>query len=273
MKRTLAILFCIIVSHLSFAQQKYEIYNIQGDVQIKRANETSWSKATVFTAVAPQDLIGLKKGSSICILETGSNRLFTSSEAGSLSLKRRLDKAHKNEQTLFSALNSELKKAIRKNKDDYKPLPSYSASANGVRAIGRRNKNSVYDSVYVCILHYIQNTAFTAENDINAEKHLNVDSTFYLTIQNNTGKTLFCNLLHIKDGTVSLCFHFDNNGFIPLPTGHSADLSAFTFIPDQGQYILIASEKSLSAESLQEAIDSNKELPPLELPFITLIRL
>ncbi len=270
MKRFLTTLFCFSIPMMLLAQQ-YKIYSVQGDVLVQRATDTAWGKADVYASLAPNDMIRTKNGGSVTIHEIATGRLYSSTQKGSLSLQRRIEIAQKEEKTLFSALNRELRRAVSKNK--HKPMPAYSASANSVRGLGAQRSPSVYDSVYACILDCCNDQTGFQSEDIIVEKIVAADGSFFFTIQNNTDKIHFCNLLFVNDSSVSFCCSFDESGFLQLPAGYSADLSAFRFFNNDGYYIFLASEKPLSIQPLQDAFSSVPPQVTSTLPFITLFRL
>lgn len=278
------IAICIMIPMLAVAQQNYQIESIQGDVTLRYSNEKTWIKAKKLMDVSLDDILNVKKGGSVSVLEKSTGRVYVSTETGQVSVLVRLQNRDKKEQSVFSALFSE---TTRNTKQQESPnlYISYSASTNGVRktyiptASGSampdtNNVNTdLYDSVYTSILQLIQNKKTEEANDLVVEKDSGSDGTFTITITNNSDRLLYFNAVHITDGHPAICYYIDDMDFIPLQFGTTVDLTAFPLIQDQGQYILIASDVNLSVELLEATFESEPILSSCELECIKLKRL
>lgn len=270
MKRLLIVL-CIVFPMIASAQQNYQIEKVVGDVTLRHNNKTNWVKVKALMYVDLDDILNVKKGGSVTIEEKSTGRVFVTNKTGKVSVQKRLVDEEKNQQGVFSALNSKVRESVKKHGNDNRNYGNPGVVPRGCDTCPI--PVDIYDSVYANIL-YVSNTPQTDKesNDIVVEKTLVSEGTFSITIKNVSDKLLYCNVVKFADGQPSICYYFDDLDFIPLELGDKVDLTSFPLVKD-GQYLLIASEINFSVELLEATFEGKPYLQPCELKNITIITL
>ena len=266
------IIICIMFPLSAIAQKNYQIKNTQGNVALCHVNEKTWVEAKTLTYVALDDIISFKENSSVTLLEKNTGRVFLSTEPGKVSVKKRLLNAEKSAQSLFAALNSELKKSVM-NPNTTHPYVSMAAVTRSSGCDTCPVHTDLYDSVYTNIIDFLQERINVGSSDIIVEKTFDQQGTFAITIKNNSDKLLYFNVVHITDGHPAICYYFDDMDFIPLQSGDTVDLTSFPLILGHGQYTLIASEINLSVERLNKVFEGKPITSSGKLPNVKLIQL
>lgn len=271
MKRLLFAL-CVLCPLVMEAQYNYEIYRINGDVTLRRAKETLWINADVLVEVSLNDVVNVNKGGEVSIVEKSTGRIFSSKEIGAFTVKERLQNAENAAQNLFSALNKELVNSVRKQKSSNNKYESYAASANSVRG-GIDGTYSVYDTLYANIVQCAGEEKCAECSDITLVIDTLSDNAFTISVGNGGEKDLYCSLVLVAEGWVSLCYYFREMDFIPLTAGTILDLSPFPLIRNEGAYVFVVSERDLSVDYLETVFEGERILQPCELKGVRTIKL
>ena len=254
------------------AQQNYQIKNVVGDVTLRRANDADWIKAKALMYVGLDDILNVKKGGSVTIVERSTGRVFVTVKTGKVSVQKRLVDVENNAQGVFAALNSTVLESIKKRGNDNRHYGSVGVVTRGCDTCPI--PVDIYDSLYASILHF----ANTSQSDneakgIDVAKSYIPEGTLSISIKNVSDKLLYCNAVKITDGQPSVCYFFDDLDFIPLAPGDKVDLTSFPLVKDDGQYFLIASETNLSVALLEATFEGKPYLQPCESKHIQLINL
>ena len=270
MKRLLIVL-CIVFSMIANAQQNYQIKNVVGDVTLRHTSDANWVKAIALMYVDLDDILNVKKGSSVTIVEKNTGRVFVTKKAGKGSVQNRLVDVENNAQGVFAALNSKVRESIKKRGNNNRHYGSVGVVTRGCDTCPI--PVDIYDSVYASILYFANSSQSVNEtNGIIVEKTYAPEGTLSLTLKNTSDKLLYCNVIKITDGQPAIGYYFDEMDFIPLEPGDKVDLTSFPLI-DDGQYLLIASEVNLSAELLETTFEGKPYLQPCKLQSMKLINL
>ena len=268
MKRFLLTL-CFVLPILAGAQQNYQIKSTQGDVAIRQAGKSDWIKATALMYVDLDDVLSVKKGGSVTIVEKNTGRVFFSDKTGNISVEKRLVKTEENAQKLFYALNSWLKESMVKNKNGVHHAGAIGAVSRGCDTCSM--STDIYDSVYANILYFSSTAKPDNESDgIVVEETFGPGRTVALTLKNTSDKLLYCNVVKITDGQLSISYIFEDMDFIPLGPGEKVDLTTFPLTLDDGQYILVASEVDLYVDLLNFVFEGSPYVQPCNLSKIRL---
>ena len=261
MKHFLFIL-CVMFPLVTDAQTGYEIFKIQGDVIIRRQGSAQWESVTPFMGVEINDTIKLSKGSSVTILEKDSRRLFASSEMGSFTLSSRLHKAERNEETVFNTLNKKIVRLLKKENKSHKPYVSNAAASRGD---GQMPEYDLYDSVCADIIQYgLRGTGSNCE-DVYVRKINMDDSTFGITVKNESENLLFFNMLVFKDDKLQTCFRIEDMDLIPLPSNTTLNLTPFPLYDNGDKYIFFALETNLYLKLLEYSLNNISEIKPMNV--------
>lgn len=291
MKRLLIVL-CMVLPMLASAQQNYQIKNVVGDVTLRHNNETNWVKVKALMYVDLDDILNVKKGGSVTIVEKSTGRVFVTKKAGKVSVQNRLVDVENNAQGVFAALNSNVRKSVKKHGCDNRQYGSVGAVTRGCDTCPI--PVDIYDSVYAGILYFANSSQSVNEaNGIVVEKTYVPEGTLSLTLKNTSDKLLYCNVVLVSElynkktnmfraksnyektpmetnKKVSICYYFDDMDFIPLEPGDKVDLTSFPLV-NNGQYLLIASEVNLSSKLLETTFEGKPYLQPFELKNIKII--
>lgn len=271
MKRLLIVL-CIVFPMLANAQQNYQIKSVIGEVTLRHTNKTSWIKANALVYVDLDDILNVKKGGNVTIVEKSTGRVFVSAKTGKISVQNRLIDAEKNAQSVFSSLNSKVRESVKKHGNDTRHYGSIGVVTRGCDTCPITV--DIYDSVYANILYFSNTYQSDYEiNGIEVEKIYVPEGTLSITLKNTSDKPYFCNVVNITDGQPSICYYFEDMDFIPLESGDRVDLTSFPLNKDDSQYLLIVSENNLSVELLQATFDGKHHLQPCELKNVRVIKL
>lgn len=285
MKRLLIVL-CIVFPMIANAQQNYQIKHVVGDVTLRHANEANWVKVSPLRYVDLDDILDIKKGGSVTIVENSTGRVFLSNKTGKVSVQNRLIDVEKNAQSVFTALNSKVRKSVKKHGNDNRHYGAVGVVTRGCDTCPI--PVDIYDSLYANIVYFSNTPQSDNEtNDIVVEKTYVPEGTLSLTLKNTSDKLLYCNVVLVSElynhktnrfrpkrhdeqtpketnKKVSICYYFDDMDFIPLEPGDKVDLTSFPLV-NNGQYLLIASEMNLSVELLEATFEGKPYLQPCEL--------
>lgn len=277
MKRTL-LFFIILIPFVAKAQQDYKIYSVQGDVRLLHTSETTWEIAQPQDYVSLDDVIYVKKGGSVSVLEVKSNRIYVSDKTGKMTVGKRMGKALNSSLKIWrKGLHQELDRSITKQKDSEM---NYISAATTVRG---DSIYSLYDTLYAYILDFSIDTTCreTLERGgicvsecgtgINITRKQLTDDSFGIIIKNEGDKTFFCNVVSVHDSHPVLCYYFEDWDLIPLYPKRTIDLSAFP-LSTKGEYILFACEKNMYIDLLENIFNNDPILSTCHSEKISLMK-
>ena len=213
MKKILALLL-ILLPLFAEAQHNYRIIAVDGDVSLRRYNGNNWKKATP-TTLSLKDTLYIQKGGSISIEEISTKRGFGPFiSMGKSCLRDLVNQDEKKRKNSFVSCNSLV---LSRSPEESSDIPL--ASADETRGLGDTNgiHADLYDSVFSYLLQCHDSKRKTDEknNGIKVTKTKVSKNMFSISIQNNTEKTYYCNVVHFNDGYPNLCFFLDGMDFIP----------------------------------------------------------
>lgn len=272
MKRILTLLF-FMLPLLAEAQHNYRIVSVLGDVSLRRSNGSNWTKATP-TTLSLMDTLYIKKGGSVSIEEISTHRSFGPFIGMEKScLRDLLNQEEKKRKSSFVSCNSLVLSRTQQKTGPHIP----SDSGDEIKGVGDTNgiNADLYDSVFSYLLQCHDSKRKTDEknNDIKVTKTKVSKNMFSISIQNNTEKTYYCNVVHFDDGYPNLCFFLDGMDFIPITPGDIVDFSSFPLIQDSGHFFVIASEQDLSIVILEATFEGKPIAPSCKLESVKIIDL
>ncbi len=246
MKKIIILSFCLLVVASAAAQKQFELYQIKGTVFIMQYGTNDWKTASPRMALNEDDIIDVKRNSSISILEKKSGRIYQSDRTGKLTISKRIEKAEKESEKLFRQLNKELVKAANKDAKENNGYVSYAAVTRG-------GGDDIYDTINALIKYVFMSAIPIAQDLVVVEKHVSENRGYYYTVINNGSKTLYFNAFTLKGGDINHIYYFTNStiGVLPIPAKTRLDLSPFVLSEDMGSVFFLFNERPFMLSRLE----------------------
>lgn len=249
MKKILLIILSFVLIVPIMAQRKYEVYKLNGDVQIMQKNTGKWSSVTVHMVLGEDDVISVPKNGSVSILEPKSGRIYMSDGKGKHSVKKRIEKAEKDADKLFRQVNRELARTADKDAKNNNGYVSYAASSRG-----NTLEPDIYDSVYALLMN-MQCSAFQeGNNPIVVHKKKDGNNMCHYSVINNSTVMLYFNAVVVRDGEILPLYDFNSHSIkmLPIRPGDNINLASYIFSDDVENVIFLFSERLLSLQKLMQ---------------------
>jgi hypothetical protein len=271
---------CVLTPLFAVAQHDYKIISVCGDVMLQRYGLKEWVEAKAFIEVSLDDILHVKEGAKVDILEKSTGNVFFSTETGKQNVQKRLQSCDNRRQGVFAATN----KIIYNGGDSSPYVPEIGSNHTGGNVslgAGVRDLNDtiktiipdLYDSIYASILLFNRNDNSVDNQDVIIEKKVVFEDIFSVIVTNNTEESLYFNAVHVLNGQTSVCYYIDEMDFIHLQPGASADLTCFPLWQDDGRYFLITSKVNLSLKILEETFNGKPIISECELPMLKIYAL
>ncbi len=247
MRTVLTILLCALCIS---ASAQYKIYAATGDVKIKH---TTWQKAKKGTEVLLSDSICIAQGAHVQILNQQTSQLFESTEEGIFSVVKFIANARKQSGRVIAELNKEMAQNVRS--DNNRPVAFVGASTRG-------DMEQFTDSLHAVVLSNFAQVE-TLPNDLIVSTKRQGKS-FYLTIDNNSDKGYFVNMLIVNKQTGERICALISDSYQPeqsclfVPACQSLALNQFQFLASKDfEYIVWATIQPFDTNHLQNLLSTS----------------
>ena len=249
MKKILLIIISFVLVVPIMAQRKYEVYKLNGNVQIMHKNTGKWSSAAVHMILGEDDVINVPRNGSVSILEPKSGRIYLSDDKGKLSVKKRIEQAEKDADKLFRQVNRELARAADKDAKNNNGYVSYAASSRG-----NTLEPDIYDSVYALLMNMLCSAFQEGNNPIVVHKEKDGNNMCHYSVINNSTVMLYFNAVVVRDGEILPLYDFNSHSIkmLPIRPGDNINLASYIFADDVENVIFLFSERLLSLQKLMQ---------------------
>ena len=247
MRKIITIIFCAWCCISASAQ--YSIYSINGDVKIKSAS-SAWVKAKKGTEVQLQDSICVGNNARVQVLNKQTSQIFESTGSGVFTFLKLITNARKQSGRVIAELNKEMYQNARAD---------YNRQSSFVGASTRGDEESLADSLYYCILSDLADAEPLPEGLI--IKTIRKKKLFYLTLNNQSDKGLYINLLirNTRTGERACAYTLDmyEQPCLYIAPKASLALEQFQFkATKECEYILWATERPYDSNRLQNLLSA-----------------
>ena len=244
------------------------IYKFKGDVTVNGRR-----KAEKRLEVSSSDELTIPRNAAVSILDTKSNRVFSSLSQGKMTVKELMDQAQRNTSNITRTTNEEVLRAMAENArnkgDDYGiagasvhvanavihapvDLPEGVSYLSYLRGLGDEEEyNGEYDAILL-------------RRDINYD-----DETFKFAVFNTLSKPLYFNIIQQRTDRDPELHFLDNP--VAAPRTQTIVDEYLYILPDyRDGYIVVASDKDFTIEDVKKLLDPNYE--PTADFYMTLLR-
>lgn len=248
MKKIIILSFCLLVVASAAAQKQFELYQIKGTVFIMQYGTNDWKTASPRMALNEDDIIDVKRNSSISILEKKSGRIYQSDRTGKLTISKRIEKAEKESEKLFRQLNKELVKAANKDAKENNGYVSYAAVTRG-------GGDDIYDTMNALIKYVFMSAPPNPMASVDVERHVLDNGGCYYVVANNGSETLYFNAVTLKGNKIIHIYDFTQSalGVLPIQAKTRLDLSPFVMSGDMGDVVFLFNEKPFMMSKLEHS--------------------
>lgn len=245
-----------------------KIYRFKGDVTVNGRR-----KAEKRMEVSSSDELTIPRNAAVSILDTKSNRVFSSLSQGKMTVKELIDQAQKNTSNITRTTNEEVLRAVAEN-------GRTKADGYGIAGASIHVANAVIHAPAdlpegVSYLSYLrglgdgedyndENDAILLRRDINYD-----DETFRFAVFNTLSKPLYFNIIQQRTDRDPELHFLDNP--VAAPRTQTIVDEYLYILPDYREgYIVVASDKDFSLEDVKKLLDPGYE--PTADFYITLLR-
>lgn len=257
MKRVLLLLLLCIAQLSAFANDRYEVYQVQGTVKIKKNDK--WVALTKGKSVTLNDKVQIGNGSKLIIVKLPSKSLYESQRSGEMTISTIKAEAVKHSNEI---LGLTLRELYGKNNGDN------SAGKGAVHGVTTRAADSLDSSFEGMIAECIQRAisckmagrnpaddGFDSETIDKISAISVVDGTSrYFILSNSFDKLMFVNVICINPATntISVLYNEITHPLgVMVPPGKTLSLNMYKFdICNQCQYIIFGTENSFDVAEL-----------------------
>ena len=226
MKRIL-LLYFLIMTVWPISAQNLIVYQLDGDVRLRRAGTSEWTSIARKDSLDPNDHLSIPSKGYIRILDTRDDAIYRIGPTKATSTRNLIVAAKKQAESVTARLNEELIADLK----DQQTQPEYTV-------IGGSNRGETVSDSLVWELA----SALLGHSDGNAplyyEKILEDDGGFHFRLHNYSDVSLFVNVLRRNAGGINLCFEtsIPNNSCILIPQGQTFELTSYCFRAGDAQF-------------------------------------
>lgn len=263
MKRVFLLLFLCLMQLCVFAEDKYEVYQVSGNVKIKKNDK--WVTLSKGKDVTLNDKVQIANGSKLIIVKLPSKSLYESQKSGEMSISTIKAEAvkHSNE-----VLGLTLRELYGKNNDGQTKVK------RGVHGVTTREAELLDSSFEGVIAADIQKTIAVLMSDGNPGDHgfdtvwmknitalSVVDGTSrYFILSNTSDKLIFVNVICINPTTNSVSVLYNEVTHplgVMVPPDKTLSLNMYKFEAcDKCRYIVFGTENSFDVAELCRIVSS-----------------
>lgn len=256
MKRVILLLLICVVQLSAFASDKYEVYQVQGTVKIRKNDK--WVTLAKGKTVTLNDKVQIGNGSKLVIVKLPSKSLYESQRSGEMTISTIKAEAVKHSNDVLGLTLREL----------YGKNNSGNSAEGAVHGVTTRDADSLNNSFEGMIAEGIQKAiackmagrnpaddGFDTETMDKISAISVVDGTSrYFILSNLFDKLMFVNVICINPvtNTISVLYNEVSHPLgVMVPPGKTLSLNMYKFdICNQCQYIIFGTENSFDVAEL-----------------------
>ena len=242
MKHIFVIIVFLICVCGTFAQSKYEIQAIKGNVELMLPNIKPLYKGYTLNA---SDKIRIKKNSSITLVDKNNYRLYEYSVPGEHRTFQIVEECIKNGNCITKQIVNEIRNNIIKG--DKKSLRSVGAV--------RRGTDDELEMLYSAIINRINNNIPNKSSDVCLKYTIEDGKYLILTIENNTNSILYTNVLSWKDNTIPHFCYVNELANLIIKPFSSLTIDHVKFSCSGQSFILVCSYSEFDTEPIQNMLN------------------
>lgn len=269
-KIQLLLLFSLLCASV-FAQSRYAVYKISGNVQMKTSE--GWGKVERRTAVTAADVFRLAADSQVGIIDNTTNRIYYSDKPGEQRVAAIINAAKRQADEITGRMNDQIRKSAEANASGGSSYASVGASHRG------QSRKGATESIYALLRGAIESDApssssssSSCDSRITLRKIGGGSGDFYFEISSKCDYPLYVNVFSLSGigKTPMLCFNLGyslDEPYMLVPPHGNIAAKHFMFAESadaEVKYVLFGSEEPFDSQELQMLF--NKDLPPTIAP-------
>ena len=237
-----------------------QIYKVKGNVTVKGKSKAI--KAERKANVAETDLLTIPKGASIDILNTDNRRIYSSRDAGKMTVKTLIEKANAHATDITGNINRKVMAAVADNAGEKRS--GYNAMGMAIHETDAIALPPIAVPEGVSYLDFLMtdtsnpDSAYHDFMTLRLEPSKDDDGTFCFTIDNHMHETLFFNIIEKTDDNDIRLF-FPINHIAAPKTTTTASEYRFAADPDGARYVAIASDIYFTLDDIMKLLEPGFE--------------
>lgn len=259
--KTTALLLIVAFIVCIDAYAELQIYKVKGDVTVKKGQKTV--KAERRAEVAGSDILTIPAGGSIDILESGSRRIYSSTETGKMSVKTLMEKAESHASDITRNINRKVISAVVENAGQRRS--GYDALGMAIHETDAIAQPPVILPEGTSYLSYLlacaqdpdsihQSYISLSKREIEEGYH---DGAFNFVLHNSMRQPLYFNILTRDEDGIRLFF---TQNPVAAPKEDTL-VEGYTFLPDPDRkaYVAIASDSDFTPDDVLKLLEAGYE--------------
>ena len=245
-----------------------KIYKLKGDVTVNGTR-----KAEKRMTVSAKDELAIPRNAAVSILDTKSNRVYSSISQGKMTVRKLIDQAQTNTSNVTRTTNEEVLRAVAENaKSKADGYGIAGASVHVANAVVHGPVDLPKGESYLSYLRGLaDNEEYNDEYDaILLRRDINYDDeTFRFAVFNPLSKPLYFNIIQQRTDREPELHFLDNP--VAAPRTQTVVDEYLYILPDYpAGYIVVASDKDFTIDDVKKLLDPGYE-PKADF-YITLLR-
>ena len=248
MKRAFLVLLAALLTVPLPAESRYSVFKAKGTVMVCPKADKIWTDATQNRELQLNDRLLLGKSSSVRILDSTNNLIYTYEKEGECTVMEALRIAKDNAGALTKAVNAEMRRDIR-SKDNEQSYNVLGVSFRGQKAV------SYTDSLAALLCLLPQKEEDGSRLSLTVEQ---TEDASVFVLRNSSDYPLYVNVLRVNGDDLTICLEFDGkegSEGVLVNAGSEIVLDQYPFVVQEGAaYLAFGTFRCYDTRSLQRAL-------------------